>query len=52
MIFFFALQNLYLCISFNIIDISDTTTFKLIHKNKTINIFENMQIIYKFAENL
>ena len=42
---FFASKSLYLCINFDIIDFSDTTTRKQINKKKAINIFEAIQLI-------
>ncbi len=42
---FFTSRGLHLCMSFDIIDLSDTTTCKQINNKKAINIFETMQSI-------
>lgn len=42
---FFTFKDLYLYMSFNIIDFSDTTTCKQINKRKTINVWEDIQSI-------
>lgn len=42
---FFALKNLYLCMSFDIVDFSDTTIYKWINKKKATDISESMQSI-------
>lgn len=42
---FFASRGLYLCISFDIVDLLDITTFKQINKKKAINISKIIQSI-------
>ena len=42
---FFALRNLYLCMSFDIINLLDTTTCEQINKKKAIDISKSMQSI-------
>lgn len=39
---FFALKNLYLCISLDIIDFSDIIIYKWINKKKTMDIYKSM----------
>lgn len=48
---FFLLKSLYLRLSFDIIDFSNTIFYKQINKIKIINILKVMQSIKKFAEN-
>lgn len=40
---FFYTKNLYLYISFNIKELSNTSTYQQIFKQKTLNTSENMQ---------
>ena len=49
---FFALGGLHPRISFDVVDLSDTTTRKRINKKKAIDIFEAMQLIWKYAQEL
>ena len=47
---FFASRGLHPCMSFDVIDLSDTTTRERINKKKTIDISEAMQSIWKYAQ--
>lgn len=42
---FFASKSLYLCMNFDIINLSDITTRKQINKKKDIDIFKVIQLI-------
>ena len=47
---FFASRGLHLRMSFDVVDLSDTTTRERINKKKAINISESMQSIWKYAQ--
>ena len=47
---FFAKRGLYPRMSFNVVDLSDTTTRERINKKKAIDISESMQSIWKYAQ--
>ena len=47
---FFASRGLHPRMSFDVVDLSDTTTRKRINKKKAINISEAMQSIWKYAQ--
>ena len=46
---FFTTKNLYLCISFDIIEISNTNTHEQIFKENALDISGKLQIIYEFT---
>ena len=45
---FFTSRGLHSRMSFDIIDLSDTTIYKWINKKKAIDIFEIMQLLCKY----
>ncbi len=47
---FFALRELHLCISFDIVDFSNSTTCEWLNKKKVIDISEAMQSIWKYPQ--
>ncbi len=47
---FFTSRGLHPRMSFDDVDLSDTTTHERINKKKTIDIFEAMQSIWKYAQ--
>ena len=47
---FFALRGLHPCISFDVVDLSDTTTRERINKKKAMDISKAMQSIWKYAQ--
>ena len=47
---FFANKGLHLHINFVIIDLSDANTCERIYKQKTLDIFRNLETIWKFAQ--
>ena len=47
---FFASRSLHPRMSFDVVDLSDTTTRERINKKKAIDIFEAMQSIWKYAQ--
>ena len=49
---FFASRDLHSHMSFDVVDLLDTTTRKRINKKKAINISEAMQSIWKYAQEL
>ena len=46
---FFASKNFYPHMSFDIIDLFDTSTSERIHKQKALDIVENIEITWEFA---
>lgn len=42
---FFPSRNLHICISFDVVNLSDTVTCKQINKKKTIDFSKTMQLI-------
>lgn len=47
---FYILRFLYLCISFDIIDLSDKRTCKYINKKKVLDISKTIFLILKYAQ--
>lgn len=47
---FFVSENLYPCISFDVVNFSDIITRKRINKNKAIDIFEAIKLIWKYIQ--
>ena len=47
---FFVLRGLHLRMSFDVVDLLDTTTREWINKKKAIDISEFMQSIWKYAQ--